>query len=102
MSGQEKTTNSGSRLQRVVERNIALTGQFTRHLLEHPSLFAALPDQFELVLLPQNDTELQLYNLRLLEKFDSEGRPVVLARLHSTGVDMTHQPPLQIYVPLVA
>ncbi len=88
--------------EQVVERNIALTGQFTRYLLEHPGLFAALPDQFELVLLPQNDTELQLYNLHLLETFGSEGRPVVLARLSAAGVELTNQSPPQIYVPLAA
>ncbi len=86
----------------VVERNIALTGQFTRYLLEHPGLFAALPDQFELVLLPQNDPELQLYNLHLLEKYGSAGTPVVLARLRTTGVDITNQLPPQIYIPLAA
>ncbi len=40
---------------RVVERNIALTGQFTRYLLENPAIFSALPDAFELVIFPQND-----------------------------------------------
>lgn len=88
--------------QQIIDRNLALTGQFTRYLLEHPGLFAALPDQFELVLLPQNDTELQLYNLHLLEKFGSEGKPVVLARLHSAGVELSAQPPPQIYIPLAA
>lgn len=85
----------------IVQRNIALTGQFTRYLLEHPALFAALPDEFELVLLPQNDPELQLYNLHLWEQFGSEGRPVVLAHLDSAGVELTSHPP-QIYVPIAA
>ncbi len=57
---------------RVVERNIALTGQFTRYLLENPAIFSALPDAFELVIFPQNDPELQLYNLRLWEKSDAK------------------------------
>lgn len=86
----------------VMERNIVLTGQFTRYLLDHPSIFAALPDQFELVLLPQNDTELQMYNLRLLEKYGSEGRPVVLARLGNAGVELADQVSPQIYIPLAA
>ena len=86
----------------IMERNIALSGQFTRYLLEHPGLFAALPDQFELVLLPQNDPKLQLYNLHLLEKYGSAGTPVVLARLCATGVEITNQLPPQIYVPLAA
>jgi len=85
---------------RIVERNIALTGQFTRYLLEHPSVFAALPDEFELVLLPQNDPELQLYNLHLLDKFGSEGKAVVLAQLHDAGVEFTNQSTPQIYVPI--
>lgn len=86
----------------IVERNIALTGQFTRYLLEHPGLFAALPDQFELVLLPQNDPELQFYNLHLLEKYGSADTPVVLAHLCATGLDITNQLPPQTYVPLAA
>ena len=85
----------------LIQRNIALTGQFTRYLLEHPALFASLPDEFELVLLPQNDPELQLYNLRLWEQFGSAGRPVVLAHLGSAGVELTSHPP-QIYVPIAA
>lgn len=91
-----ETTNA-----QIAQRNIALTGQFTRYLLEHPVLFASLPDEFELVLLPQNDPELQLYNLRLWEQFGSEGRPVVLAHLDSAGVELTSHPP-QIYVPIAA
>ena len=93
--------NNFSKRRQIVERNIALTGQCTRYLLEHPALFAALPDEFELVLLPQNDSELQLYNLRLWERFGSEGRPVVLAHLSSAGVELANHPP-QIYVPLAA
>lgn len=87
---------------RVVERNIALTGQFTRYLLENPAIFSALPDAFELVIFPQNDPELQLYNLRLWEKFGREGKPVVLAHLGSIGVELTTQTPPQIYVPIAA
>jgi hypothetical protein len=64
----------------VVERNIALVGQIMEYLLDHPEVFEALPDEFELVILPEDDPEMRLYNLELLDKFSVEEKPVVFAR----------------------
>lgn len=73
--------------QNVVERNLALTTEIMRYLLNQPQIFDALPDNFELVILPDDDPEMRLYNLELLDKYGSEGRPVVFARIkaHPAG-----------------
>ena len=65
----------------VVERNIAFVSEITRYLLSNPQVFSSLPDGFELVVLPDDDPEMRLYNLELLDRYGSEGRPIVFARI---------------------
>jgi len=66
----------------VVERNIALVGQITQYLLDHPDVFASLPDDFELVVLPEDDPEIRQHNLDLLDKVGSS-KPIVFARVRA-------------------
>ena len=86
----------------VVERNIALTGELMRYLLEHQHLFQTLPDQFELIILPDDDPELRLYNLELLDKYGSEGKPVVFVRMPVNQQKTIPQEHLNLYVPVAA
>ena len=65
----------------VVKRNISLTGEIMRYLLDNPVVFESLPDNFELVVLPEDDPEIRMYNLELLDKYGSEGKPIVFARV---------------------
>ena len=60
----------------------------------------ALPDQFELLILPEDDPEIRLYNLELLDKYGSEGMPVVFARLTSSNAPAQMNP--SIFVPVAA
>jgi hypothetical protein len=39
----------------VVERNVGLTEKIMRFLLDRPQVFSSLPDEFELVVLPDDD-----------------------------------------------
>lgn len=64
----------------IVERSIALVGQIMQYLLEHPDVLNALPDDFELVVLPKDDPEMRAYNLELLDRFSDQGKPIVFAR----------------------
>lgn len=66
----------------VVERNITLVGQITQYLLDHPELFASLPDEFELVVLPEDDPEIRQHNLDLLDEVGTS-KPIVFARVHA-------------------
>ncbi len=84
----------------VVKRNIDLTGAVMRYLLENPKVFKSLPDQFELVILPEDDPEIRLYNLELLDKYGSEGKSVVFARLTSKNAPAQMDP--SIFVPVAA
>ena len=73
-----------------------------RYTLAHPEILDHLPDDFELIVLPDDDAALRRYNLDLLSHYGSEGKPVVFVRLAvSTHVDFEHIRP-DVYVPLPA
>lgn len=89
---------------KIVERNILLVGEITRYLLNNPEIFNSLPDNFELVILPDDDPEMRLYNLELLDKYGSEGKPIVFARVsaHQESSSPQTAPSLFVPVPLAA
>ncbi|GIK38574.1 MAG: hypothetical protein BroJett011_24070 [Chloroflexota bacterium] len=89
---------------KVVERNILLVGEITRYLLNNPEIFNSLPDNFELVILPDDDPEMRLYNLELLDRYGSEGKPIVFARVstHQENSSTQTVPSLFVPVPLAA
>ena len=78
------------------------------HVLDRPGLikrldrisevFNSLPEKFELVILPDGDPEMCLYNMELLNAYGSEGKPVVFARIQS---DQENADP-SLYVPIAA
>lgn len=84
----------------VVERNLALTSDIMRYLLSRPQVFDALPDQFELVILPEDDPKMRLYNLQLLDRYGSEGKPIVFARLKSCETKNIDQQQPSFFVPV--
>jgi hypothetical protein len=84
----------------VVERNIALTGELMRYLLARPQVFNALPDNFELVILPDDDPEMRLYNLELLDAYGSKGKSIVFARIKSGQGDILSEVSPSLYVPV--
>jgi hypothetical protein len=82
----------------VVKRNISLTGEIMRYLLDNPKVFEFLPDNFELVVLPEDDPEIRMYNLELLDQYGSEGKPIVFARVKSDAAKLEPS----IFVPVAA
>lgn len=85
---------------KVVERNLALTGEIMRYLIEKPGAFERLPDDFELVVLPEDDPEMWLFNLHLLDKVRSEGKPIVFALLRSSKASIRGEIPARLYAPV--
>ena len=84
----------------VVERNLGLTGKIMQFLLDKPDVLNSLPDQFELVILPDDDPEIRSYNLELLDRYGSDGKPIVFARIQAHAVDPAQSPAPSIFVPL--
>lgn len=86
---------------KVVERNLVLTGEIMRYLIEKPQAFEKLPDAFELVVLPEDDPEMWLYNLQLLERATGEKRPIVFALLNSSKTNVRGEIPASLYAPVL-
>ncbi len=85
----------------AAERNIAMTGEIMRYLLNQPQILNSLPKNFELVILPDDDFEMRLYNLELLDIYGSEGKSVVFARIKS-GKENISDNSVAVYAPIAA
>ena len=84
----------------VVERNIRLVGNLMQFLFKQPQLLDSLPQDFELVILPDDDPEMRLYNLELLNSYDRAEKPVVFARIKSSEESVSKQVKPSLYVPI--
>jgi len=84
----------------VVERNILLVKEIMRYLIDNPQVFSSLPDKFELVVLPADDPEMRLYNLDLLDRYGSEDKPIVFARVKVEGESIAIQDQPSLYAPI--
>lgn len=97
---EEKVTSPNRKPKHVVERNIALLGDLMQFLLTEPRVLASLPDKFELVILPDDDPEMRLYNLKLLDAFTHQSKPIVFARIRSSKKANWRKTQPSLYVPL--
>jgi hypothetical protein len=52
----------------IAEKNITLSFEFERYILEHPEFLGQIPDDAEVVLLPKDDPELYRINLESAQK----------------------------------
>jgi hypothetical protein len=86
----------------VVKRNIVLTGKLMRYLLAKPQLFNALPDKFELIILPDDDPEMRQYNLELLDNYINQDKILVFVRMKSSQATDLNKIQPDLYVPLAA
>lgn len=77
-----------------------LTQEVMSYLLANPRTFEYLPEKFELVILPEDDAELRLYNLELLDKFAARNTPVVFARTKTTKDKSVSPQNLKLFAPL--
>lgn len=67
----------------VVARNMTLSFEFSRYLIDHPEVEAQVPEGACVVLLPEDDPELCEYNRRICEERREAGQPIVYIRLSS-------------------
>ena len=85
---------------KVVERNVRLTGEIIKYIMNNPKMLDVLPEKFDLVLLPEDDPEVRMLNLDLLDKYGSEGKPIVFARVNTHEMTSKWKP--NIFVPIAA
>lgn len=97
---EKKIATLAKKPKNAVERNIALLGGLMRYLLAEPQILDSLPDNFELVILPEDDPAMRLYNLELLDTYGSEGKPIVFVRIKASRETNFGKTRPRLYVPL--
>jgi hypothetical protein len=66
---------------KLVEKNLELSFEFTRYLLDHPELEERIPKGAQVVLLPDYDEALKRFNLRNAQQQREKDQPVVHVRI---------------------
>ena len=87
--------------QEIFSKNVTLSTEFNKYLIEHPEFAEQIPDEAAVVLLPEDDPELCRENLRLAElnrKVDDlPDRPVVRVKIER----LAPPPPSRLVNPTV-
>jgi len=82
----------------MFERNLELQTAFMQYLFDHPDTLDRLPDDFRLVILPDDNSELGQRNLELLSQQGDSDKPLIIARMRTRRpVDLKIRPP-QVFV----
>jgi len=86
----------------MFEFNIDLQAAFMQYVMARPEVLDQLPDDFQLVILSDNDPALSWRNLELLKEQGDTDKPIVIVRMRTQEfVDLTTRP-LQIFTPIAA
>lgn len=87
----------------IVEKNIILSNEVMLYFYKNNSLMDSLPDNFRLVLLPDDDAELREYNIKLLDQYIFDDTPVVFVRMHVASKHNLHDyQNFNVYAPMAA
>jgi hypothetical protein len=87
---------------KIFEFNVDLQAAFMQYVIAQPGVLDQLPDDFQLVILSDDDPALSWRNLELLKEQGDADKPIVIVRMRTQElVDMTTQP-LQIFTPIAA
>jgi hypothetical protein len=68
-------------IEAMVQKNIQLSAEFSRYLFEHPEIESILPQDAEIVLLPDFDAKLRSYNRKMGREMEERGEKVVYVRV---------------------
>ncbi len=69
--------------QEIFQKNLILSTEFDRYLLEHPEFADKIPTNAQIVLLPDDDPELCKINIEIASKQREEGQQVVYVHIGS-------------------
>jgi len=70
-------------------RNSELSIEFSKYILEHPEIDNVLTEQAVVVFLPEFDTELTNFNLRMAKEIESEGGRVLYVKVKQMAPQIT-------------
>ena len=62
----------------MFKKNLALSMEFNKYLLEHPELDDEIPDGAHMIFMPEDDPDLCTANRILVEQAQAEGHQIVI------------------------
>lgn len=65
----------------LFEKNLVLTTEFSRYVLEHPEVGERIPKDAIVVILPEYDQELAEENIKMAKAGKEKNQPMVLVRV---------------------
>lgn len=68
----------------VIEKNLEQHSLFMQYALEHPEVLERIPDNAEIVFLPENDPKLAKVNLNAGRSKESKGKRIVYVKVKVT------------------
>lgn len=66
----------------LFKRNLEISSEFSRYVLEHPKFADKIPRNAIVILLPENDMALREYNLKLALQHRDPKQPLVYVHFH--------------------
>ncbi|MDI6735529.1 MAG: hypothetical protein QME42_04955 [bacterium] len=65
----------------LFEKNLVLTTEFSRYVLEHPEVANRIPKDAIIVILPEYDQKLVVENLKMARLRREKNQPMILVRV---------------------
>ncbi|MFH1563472.1 MAG: DUF5647 family protein [Nitrospirota bacterium] len=65
----------------LFEKNLVLTTEFSRYILEHPEVTKCIPKEAIIVILPEYDQKLAEENLKMARARREKNQPMVFVRV---------------------
>jgi hypothetical protein len=85
---------------KMFELNVDLQAAFMQYIMAQPDVLDQLPDDFQLVILSDDDPMLSWRNLELLKEQGDADKPIVIVRMRTQELVSLATQPLQIFVPI--
>ena len=67
--------------QEIFTKNLILSTEFDRYLLDHPALAEKIPLNAQVVFLPENDSEFCKINMKIAKKQREKGQKIVYVHI---------------------
>jgi len=73
----------------IFEKNLILSTEFDRYVLEHPEFAKKIPVNAQIVLLPEDDAELCKKNFEIAKVQREPGQPVIHVQIEKVAPQMS-------------
>ena len=66
---------------KLFERNLELSNEFSRYIIEHPEIAERIPNEAIVVILPEYDRELADENFKIARANKENNQPIILVKV---------------------